>query len=60
MTVNGSQFSEHDKYGLDHPIFNMSTIAQIYITMSESDLLALMNPDNMHVSDYKVTIGTIL
>ena len=38
MTVDINQYSPDDHYGDDHPIFNKTTIAQLYISMSESDL----------------------
>jgi hypothetical protein len=37
MSVNGSQYVD-DPYGDDHPIFNRSTIAQIYVNVLQKDL----------------------
>ena len=46
------QYSSWDQYGDDNPIFNESTIAQIYLTISQEDLDFLINPINQNARDY--------
>eukprot|EP01114_Cavostelium_apophysatum_P021461 TRINITY_DN7495_c0_g1_i2.p1 TRINITY_DN7495_c0_g1~~TRINITY_DN7495_c0_g1_i2.p1 ORF type:complete len:390 (+),score=60.11 TRINITY_DN7495_c0_g1_i2:97-1266(+) len=53
QTLNGSVYSKKDIYGDEHPVFNESTIAQIFITMNEDDLLFLQEPANEYNRDYK-------
>jgi len=50
--LNKTQYLD-DKYGDDHPIFNMSAIMQIYIEMDKKDLEALILPGNEQARDYK-------
>eukprot|EP01114_Cavostelium_apophysatum_P011989 TRINITY_DN2661_c0_g1_i1.p1 TRINITY_DN2661_c0_g1~~TRINITY_DN2661_c0_g1_i1.p1 ORF type:complete len:559 (+),score=31.69 TRINITY_DN2661_c0_g1_i1:77-1753(+) len=45
-TQNGSEYSNQDHYGNNHPIFNISTIAQIHINMDPANFLFML--DSMH------------
>ena len=47
------QYTDWDLYGNDHPIFNESTIAQIYLSIAPEDLDFLINPANKDVKEYK-------
>ena len=51
--LNVDQYSSWDDYGDNHPIFNESTIAQIYITLDPEDLATLILPSNQDVRIYK-------
>ena len=57
--MKGDRYTDWDDYGDDHPVFNesgllfknkglelFSVIAQLRITMSDDDLLFILNPDN--------------
>eukprot|EP01114_Cavostelium_apophysatum_P001532 TRINITY_DN1132_c0_g1_i9.p1 TRINITY_DN1132_c0_g1~~TRINITY_DN1132_c0_g1_i9.p1 ORF type:complete len:541 (-),score=127.81 TRINITY_DN1132_c0_g1_i9:1489-3111(-) len=55
QTLKGEVYID-DKYGDQHPVFNESTIAQIYITMDPDDLLFLQEPANMEDLNYKDAI----
>ena len=46
------QYTDWDIYGDQNPIFNESTIAQIYINISQDDLNFLINPVNMNAREY--------
>eukprot|EP00008_Paramoeba_atlantica_P003795 CAMPEP_0201488066 /NCGR_PEP_ID=MMETSP0151_2-20130828/16665_1 /ASSEMBLY_ACC=CAM_ASM_000257 /TAXON_ID=200890 /ORGANISM="Paramoeba atlantica, Strain 621/1 / CCAP 1560/9" /LENGTH=437 /DNA_ID=CAMNT_0047873283 /DNA_START=569 /DNA_END=1882 /DNA_ORIENTATION=+ len=46
------QYTSWDLYGDQNPIFNESTIAQIYLNISQDDLNFLINPVNMNVREY--------
>ena len=51
-TIPSTQYSSWDNYGNNHPIFNESTIATIHLTIDDSDLLFLLNPDNKQSDTY--------
>ena len=51
--MNVDQYSSWDDYGDDHPIFNESAIAQIYITLDPKDLSDLILPSNQEAKEYK-------
>ncbi|KAH3767002.1 Spore coat protein H [Pelomyxa schiedti] len=45
-TISGDRFDNWDDYGLQHPVFNESVIAQVRISMNDNDLRALLDPAN--------------
>eukprot|EP01114_Cavostelium_apophysatum_P020932 TRINITY_DN7160_c0_g1_i2.p1 TRINITY_DN7160_c0_g1~~TRINITY_DN7160_c0_g1_i2.p1 ORF type:complete len:364 (-),score=68.97 TRINITY_DN7160_c0_g1_i2:28-1119(-) len=47
LIKNRTEYSSADKFGNDHPIFNRSTIAQLYVEMSPNDYMYL----NMNLSN---------
>mmetsp|Transcript_7027 Transcript_7027/g.29856 ORF Transcript_7027/g.29856 Transcript_7027/m.29856 type:complete len:617 (+) Transcript_7027:25-1875(+) len=51
-TVPSTQYSSWDDYGNDHPLFNVSTVATVKLTMSESDLQWLLDPTNKYSKEY--------
>ena len=51
--LGAEQYTSWDQYGDNHPIFNESTIAQIYITMDPNDLNDLVLPSNQLQRIYK-------
>jgi hypothetical protein len=51
--VKGNQYSPWDDYGNNHPLFNQSTIYQVYIEMSEEDVAWLHDPANKDEREYK-------
>ena len=57
LTLNHNQYTSWDQYGDKHPIFNQSTIAQIYLSIDPADLADLLLSmyvacaDSMHILD---------
>jgi len=52
-TVDKPQFSDKDKYGMKHPVFNDSTVAQIRLTMSDDVLNWFLDPSQKNDDEYK-------
>lgn len=52
-TIPSTQYSSWDKYGNDHPIFNVSTIAQIRLYLTDSSVDYLLDPANRYTSVYQ-------
>jgi len=52
-SVDVPQFNSNDKYGLKHPVFNDSTVAQIRLTMSEDVLDWFLDPTQKNDDSYK-------
>jgi hypothetical protein len=48
----GPRYQPWDKYGWLHPLYNRSTITQLYIEMHPSDLEFLLSPANSESSEY--------
>lgn len=48
----GSPFDKNDPYKDFHPVFNISVLAEIHVTLDEKDLLNLIYPGTIYQLDY--------
>ncbi len=49
---DGDYYTSEDKYGDDHPVWNISTLATIRLEMNESDYVNLLQPWNLYNQTY--------
>jgi hypothetical protein len=53
-TLDVKHFSPKDKYKLvHHPVFNMSTLASIRLTLADEDLAWFLDPAHLHDEEYR-------